>query len=69
MSTQAIKKAISIAGSQSKLARKLGLIQPYVWKWLNRDKKVPPEFAIRIEKVLEGRVTRHELRPDLYPLD
>lgn len=73
MSTRALQKAIDAAGGQSALADKLStytrtkVLQQNVWSWLNRTKRVPPTMAIPIEKVVEGAVTRHELRPDLYP--
>jgi DNA-binding transcriptional regulator YdaS (Cro superfamily) len=38
-----------------------------VWNWINRDRKVPAEFVLAIERATGGRVTRHQLRPDIYP--
>ncbi len=35
--------------------------------WRNRG--VPAERVLEIEAATEGKVTRHELRPDLYPLE
>jgi DNA-binding transcriptional regulator YdaS (Cro superfamily) len=77
---QALAKAVEIAGSQAELARRLREIkqnpkikQAHVWNWLNRDKQVPADMAIPIETAVadeltkEPRVTRHDLRPDLYP--
>lgn len=66
----ALKLAIAICGSQSELARRLGVTQTHVWNWINRSHgKIPSEYAIPIETATEGAVTRHQLRPDLYPLD
>jgi DNA-binding transcriptional regulator YdaS (Cro superfamily) len=40
----------------------------HVWNWINRSKgKVPGEYVIAIEKA--SGVSRHELRPDLYPVE
>lgn len=64
---EALKRAVEIAGGQTALAKKLGITQARVWNWLNRDKVLPGEFAIPIERVTG--VTKHELRPDLYPED
>lgn len=60
-----LEKAIFIAGGQRNLARQCETSQARIWNWLNRDKKVPAEFVLKIESVTG--VSRHELRPDLYP--
>lgn len=65
----ALEKAIDIVGSQAELARALGVKPQHVWNWLNRDAKVPAEQVIPIENATTGKVTRHELRPDLYPAE
>lgn len=67
MQPSALERSIDIAGGQSALARALQIKQQTVWYWLNRAKRVPAEFVLPIEAATEGRVTRHELRPDLYP--
>lgn len=61
-----IEKAVSLAGSQSELARRLGVRQGYVWKWLRKGRP-PAEHVIAIEKATG--ISRHELRPDIYPLE
>lgn len=45
------------------------LKQAHIWSWLNRDKGVvpPAEYVIPIE--LAVGLSRHELRPDIYPLN
>ena len=65
--TEALQRAVAIVGSQSALARKLGLKQAHVWNWLNKAKRVPGEAVLAIEAATEGKVKRTELRPDLYP--
>ena len=73
MNTEPLKKAITEVGSQSELARRLSdltgkrIRQGHVWSWLNRTRRVPAEMAIPIERVVDGAVTRSDLRPDLYP--
>lgn len=64
---EALKRAVEIAGGQTALAKALGVQQAHVWNWLNRDKVLPGEYAIPIERATGGQVTRQELRPDLYP--
>lgn len=65
--TDALGRAIAAVGGQSQLARLLGVKQANVWHWLKRAGRVPGEHVLAIERVTDGRVTRHELRPDLYP--
>ena len=67
MSTKALQKAINIAGSQTKLAKKLKVTQTAVSHWLTRNKRIPAERAVAVEKATGGQVTRRDLRPDLYP--
>lgn len=73
----ALKKAVELAGGQSALAREATrhapkgrtLTQKTIWKWLNRARgPVPTDvWTIPIELAVEGKVSRHELRADLYP--
>lgn len=60
----ALRRAIEIKGSQAKLAQAVGKQQGHVSRWLASG-RVPAELAIPIER--ETGVSRHELRPDLYP--
>ncbi|WP_133719046.1 YdaS family helix-turn-helix protein [Methylocaldum gracile] len=62
-------KAISIAGSQVKLAQILGgnVKQQHISYWLRNG--VSAERAIEIEKALSNKVRRSDLRPDLWPSD
>jgi len=62
-----LERAIEAAGSQDALARKLGTSQQRIWNWLHRDRRIPAEVVLPIER--ETGISRHELRPDLYPQD
>jgi DNA-binding transcriptional regulator YdaS (Cro superfamily) len=65
----ALKRAVDILGSQSALARALGepVKQAHVWYWLNDGGgKVPAEYCAAIERATEGKITRHDLRPDVF---
>ncbi|KTF10373.1 transcriptional regulator [Pseudoalteromonas sp. H103] len=65
MTTQpALQKAIATLGGQVKLADAIQTSQQNVSNWL-RTGKVAPDKVIIIEKVTG--VSRHELRPDIYP--
>lgn len=61
-----LQRAIAIVGGQSALARHLGISQAAVWNWLNKPLPVPAEHAPTIERVTGGRVTKNQLRPDLW---
>lgn len=54
-------------GSQARFARLIGVAQPSVWKWLDRGKALPAEHVLRVEQ--STGVSRHLLRPDIYPAD
>ena len=63
----ALKAVLRLVGTQSKLAEALGVRQAQVSVWLNRDGRVPPQYAIPCHRLTNGEVTAHDLRPDLYP--
>jgi DNA-binding transcriptional regulator YdaS (Cro superfamily) len=61
----AIRRAAEIAGSQQALADLLGLSsQGAVQNWLRRG-RMPAERVLAVEA--KTGVSRHDLRPDLYP--
>jgi DNA-binding transcriptional regulator YdaS (Cro superfamily) len=64
---EAIEKVASIVGNPSKLASALEVRPQHTWNWINRDGRVAPDYAIRCHKLVDGEVTIHQLRPDLYP--
>lgn len=64
---ESLQKAIDAAGGQNALARICNTSQPRIWNWLHRDKIVPAEYVLLIEKATG--VSRTELRCDLYPIE
>lgn len=75
---EALREAITIAGGQAALAKRLdgigGRLDPpmrckpqNVWAWLNRDGRVPAEWARLIAEAIEFQILPSRLRPDLYP--
>ena len=48
------------------MAKILGKRQSLIWYWLKCG-HVSAAAAIPIEQATQGQVTRHELRPDIYP--
>ena len=65
MRDKALLRAIEAAGGAGALARALGISQPAV----SQMNRCPAERTLAVEAACGGRVTRHELRPDLYPLN
>lgn len=64
---QALLKCRDKAGSDSQLARDLGVPQSTMWRWINETKKLPAEYVLLAER--RFGVSRHELRPDIYPIE
>ncbi len=63
---QALQLAVDLAGGQSATGRICKKAQPTVWKWLQTSKRLPSEHVLALEA--ETGVSRHLLRPDIYPL-
>jgi DNA-binding transcriptional regulator YdaS (Cro superfamily) len=67
---EALLRAIEVAGGLSSLARRIGVQPQVIANWKHRG--VPAERVLEVERATadeagEPRVTRSELRPDLYP--
>jgi DNA-binding transcriptional regulator YdaS (Cro superfamily) len=65
MSNDALDRAIEIVGSQQALADGLNIKSPSISGW-RQSGKVPVERCAAIEAATGGRVTRNELRPDVF---
>lgn len=68
----ALRRAIDVVGGQSALAGALGRRQSTIWSWLNEQRQAAAEVVLRIEELTReagNEVSRHELRPDIYPLE
>lgn len=61
-----IERAIEIAGSEAKLGALIGCSQVAINKAKHRG-SVSAEMAVAIDRVTEGKVSKSELRPDLFP--
>jgi len=64
MSRELIEQAISLAGSQSKLAEACGVKQQSIWQ-AKETGRCSAELALQIQQATGGKVTAIELRPDL----
>ena len=59
-----LNRAIGIAGSQTALARLLGVSQMAVSRWSRGVSQLPPEHVLTVER--ETGISRHDLRPDVF---
>lgn len=66
-SFEALELAVERAGTQESFAKALGVSQPTVWRWLQSSKRLPAEHVLEAER--QFGVSRHDLRPDIYPRD
>lgn len=58
-------EAVRRQGGQSALGRLVGVSQQSVSKWVKRSKPLPAEHVLTVEAATG--ISRHDLRPDLYP--
>jgi DNA-binding transcriptional regulator YdaS (Cro superfamily) len=77
-SREALARAIALFDSQAAFVRQLNaaltpgtkpVTHAYVWNWLNRDSAITGQYVLAIERITDRKVARHELRPDLYPIE
>lgn len=62
---EALKRAVEVLGGQTAMARLLGLAQTSVWAWIRKGKPLPAEHVLTVEEATG--ISRHDLRPDIYP--
>lgn len=62
--TAALLRAIDSFPSQAAFAKALGVTPMAVSQW--KARRIPPERCRDIERVTNGKVTRRDLRPDLF---
>lgn len=48
-------KAVYVAGGQSSLAKKVGVTQGAVWKWVRGVKKVSPVHAVAVSNAVNWK--------------
>lgn len=62
-----MRVAVDLLETQTAFAKAIGKPQSSVSEILKDGKKVPAEWCLPVEKATHGQITRHQLRPDLYP--
>ena len=63
----ALLRAIEKSGSQTKFAAICGCTQGAIWQMVRDQRSLSAEYVLKVERATE--VSRHELRPDIYPID
>lgn len=65
-----IELAIQMCEGQDSLAKRLGLkSQGTVSQWVTGRRPVPSKHCRKIEELTKGKVTRYDLRPDIFGKD
>lgn len=64
---EAFRRAVGLAGGQSKFAERIGRTQGAVSKRLKHGRPLWAESVLPVEAATG--VSRHDLRPDIYPLE
>lgn len=62
-----VARATEIVGGQSELARRIGMTQAGVHYLCHEADAIKAEWAVKIEEATDGKVSRSELRPDIFP--
>lgn len=60
----AIELACIAVGGETNLAKAVQISPQAVWQWVKK-RRVPADRVIEVERV--SGVSRHKLRPDIYP--
>lgn len=63
----AFKQAVQRAGGQSAFAAICGCTQGNISQLLNRRRVLPSRYVLPVEAATG--ISRHELRPDIYPVE
>lgn len=62
-----IDAAIKHFDSRGDFCQAIGMTPQFLSQIESNKRPLPPKFALKIEQVTEGKVTRQQLRPDIYP--
>ena len=61
-----IQEAVKIAGTQKALAEAIGVSQQGISYLLTDAKDISPEIAVAIDKFTGGKISKADLRPDIW---
>lgn len=63
------KQVVEHYGTQQKMADAIGCSQTLVWRWLNGRAKMPTHFALKVEKLTNGKFKAVDLCPRLAEIE
>lgn len=63
---EALERACKQVGGKKKMAEELSVVPSAISMWLKRN-RIPAEYVLHIERA--SGVPRHQLRPDIYPVE
>lgn len=66
---QDISEVIAHFGTQGKTAKVLGCSQTTIFKWLHGKMNITPIYAIKVEKLTNGKFKAADLCPKLKELE
>lgn len=66
---QEISEVIAHFGTQGKTAQALGCSQTTIFKWLHGKMNITPIYAIKVEKITNGKFKATDLCPKLKELE
>lgn len=66
MDTPPIIRAIEATGGQRQLASLLEVHPSLISQWVTGRRPVAANHVLAIESATDGKVTRHDLRPDVF---
>lgn len=64
---RAFKEAVAKAGGQTAFAAICGCTQGNIWQLLKKKSLLPAQYVLKAES--GTGISRHDLRPDLYPVE
>ena len=62
---RATERAIELLGGPAAAAKALDVTRTLPYYWLEQG-RVPPERVLALEAATDARVTRYQLRPDVF---
>ena len=65
---QYVRRAIDDAGSQARLAARMGCSQQQI-AYLLKARSISAEMALKLEEATRGKVGKSDLRPDIWPAE
>ena len=63
-----LREYVAGQGGQTKFAEVIGVSQGLVWQWINGKTRITAERCLEIEQKTAGKLSRRDLRPDLFEL-